>query len=139
MKVVLDTNVLIAAILTRGRAHHLVVDLGLEGKRFEIVTSQDQIEEFKRVIQKKFPKVKNKVLIGRFIRQFKQASQVVTPERVHLSPDPDDDAIIGTLLAAKADYLVTRDKSDLLSLKKVHNIPVVSVTWLLKKLDPYGL
>jgi hypothetical protein len=27
----------------------------------------------------------------------------------------------------------------LLSLKKVHNIPVVSVTWLLKKLDPYGL
>jgi hypothetical protein len=64
---------------------------------------------------------------------------VVTPERVHLSPDPDDDAIIGTLLAAKADYLVTGDKSDLLSLKKVHNIPVVSVTWLLKKLDPYGL
>ncbi len=79
----------------------------------------------RRVIREKFPKVANRVAVGRFLRRFREASLLVKPKRVHLSPDPDDNLILGTALAAQANYLVTGDKDHLLSLKKVNGTRVV--------------
>ncbi len=45
--------------------------------------------------------------------------------RRHVPGDPDDDPIVQTALAAKADYLVTADK-ELLKLGRVQDIEIVS-------------
>jgi hypothetical protein len=44
-----------------------------------------------------------------------------------LAPDPDDDVVIGTALAAKADYLVTGDKG-LLSVEAYEGGRIVTVS-----------
>jgi predicted nucleic acid-binding protein len=43
LKVVLDTNILIAALLKKGKAYRLVVTYGLDKERFEIVTAEEQL------------------------------------------------------------------------------------------------
>jgi predicted nucleic acid-binding protein len=45
---------------------------------------------------------------------------------VSYSPDPDDNIILATAIAGRADYLVSGDKSDLLALKKVEDIPIIT-------------
>jgi predicted nucleic acid-binding protein len=42
------------------------------------------------------------------------------------APDPDDDVVIGTALAAKADFVVTGDKP-LLSVGEFRGVRIVSV------------
>ncbi len=61
-------------------------------------------------------------------------------ERVELltevqgSPDPDDNKFLSTAVNGKADLVVTGDKADLLSLKEIKGIPIVSVRAALKNL-----
>lgn len=45
---------------------------------------------------------------------------------VELSPDPDDNVILATAIKAKADCIVSGDRSDLLSLKEAEGIPVIT-------------
>ena len=44
-----------------------------------------------------------------------------------VAPDPDDDVVIGTALAAKADLLVTGDRP-LLSVTEYQNVRIVGVS-----------
>ncbi|PZA07275.1 MULTISPECIES: putative toxin-antitoxin system toxin component, PIN family [unclassified Meiothermus] len=52
MRLVLDTNVLVAGTLTQGPAAK-VLDLWIEG-RFDLLTSEAQLAELKRILQTKF-------------------------------------------------------------------------------------
>lgn len=45
---------------------------------------------------------------------------------VSYSPDPDDNLILATAIAGHADYLFSGDKSDLLALKKVEDIAIIT-------------
>ena len=51
-----------------------------------------------------------------------------------IAPDPDDDVVIGTALAANADLIVTGD-AGLLSVERHHHIRIVSVTEALQAID----
>ena len=53
---------------------------------------------------------------------------------IHLSPDPDDDMIIATAIAGKADYIISGDKRDMLSLKEVQGIPIITARQAVEKL-----
>ncbi len=55
MRVVLDTNVLVAALLTQGAAAQ-VVDLWLAG-RYTLLTAEVQLRELRRVLRDKFPEL----------------------------------------------------------------------------------
>jgi predicted nucleic acid-binding protein len=51
----------------------------------------------------------------------------VVPQRVpRIAPDPDDDVVLGTALAAKADFIVTGDRA-LRSVVQFQGIRIVSV------------
>lgn len=139
MKVVLDTNVLIAALLTKGKAYRLVVRFGLEKEAFDIISSQEQITELRRVLHEKFPGVLSRKEVGTFINRFRRVAEMVKPKGgVEHSPDPDDNIILGIALAGEADYLVTGDKDDLLKLKKVAGTKIVGLSAFLRLLSPYG-
>ncbi len=45
---------------------------------------------------------------------------------VDLCKDPDDNPILAIAIECKADFLVTGDKRDLLSMERVNNTPIIS-------------
>lgn len=124
MKVVLDTNILISGIARPGGAPGRVVDAWLQGK-FELVVSEALLEEFTRALR--YPKVR-KLLLAKGVsdedlRDFLEILRVKTvtvdiadvPLAV-IPSDPKDRHVIAALVASGADYLVTGDRKDLLSL-----------------------
>lgn len=138
MKVVLDTNVLVAALLKKGKAYRLL-QYGLRDDKFDILSAPGQLTELKRVIREKFPDMLPKSEVGTFVNLFKRAAIMVRPQKgVNLAPDPDDNLVLGIALAGGADFLVTGDKAHLLSLKKVGRTKIVPLSDFLKQVAPYG-
>ena len=53
---------------------------------------------------------------------------------VKLSPDPRDNPIPATALAGEAEMIVSGDKSDMLALRRIEGIPVVTAHEALERL-----
>ncbi len=53
---------------------------------------------------------------------------------VDLCNDPDDNPVLAMTLKSKADFLVTGDKRDLLSMERIGETPIVSAAVFLSKL-----
>jgi putative PIN family toxin of toxin-antitoxin system len=125
-RIVLDTNILISSLISKKSSPYLLYQ-GWRKKRFTLMTSEEQLKELNQVLQ--YPKLR------KFINQDEAAIMVsalhelaVTvadlPE-VNYSQDSDDNLIIATAIAGKADLIVTGDKGDLLALKTVENIAII--------------
>ena len=120
MKVVLDTNVLLSGLMFPDGAPGRVVAAWRQA-RFELVISMPQLAEIGRALA--YPKIR-RILgwddqrIEQFIRQLYVRAQIVdlAGTSVEVPGDPDDIPILATLLAAKADVLITGD-GDLLALR----------------------
>lgn len=122
MKVVLDTNVIIAAFAARG----LCADL------LEVCLADHQIITSNYILDEVREKLLSKLRLGdgraADIRSFLESvATVVTPVDVakEVCRDIDDLPVIGTALAAGAPALVTGDK-DLLSLESVEGVRIVT-------------
>jgi uncharacterized protein len=128
VRLVIDTNILISALLVgTSLPAHLVV-LWREG-RFDLLTSVDQIDELMRVTR--YPKIRERlapILAGRLINELRDIAIVVSHlPAVTLSPDPYDNYLLATAAIGSADFLVTGDKNDLLALKLYKGTKIVTV------------
>ena len=127
MRVVLDTNILIGALITKGTPPDLLYQAWLRGE-IELVTSLAQLGEMAGVLAR--PRLRRFVDADEAAAIVENigARAVVLHELpvVDLSPDPDDNPILATAIAGKADLLVTGDKKHLLVLGVVEGIRVVS-------------
>jgi len=120
VKVVLDTNVLLSGLMFPDGAPGRVVAAWRQA-RFELVISVPQLAEIGRALA--YPKIR-RILgwddqrIEQFIRQLYVRAQIVdlTGTTVQVPGDEDDIPILATLVAAKADVLITGD-GDLLALR----------------------
>lgn len=56
---------------------------------------------------------------------------------VDLCKDPDDNLILAIVLESKADFLVTGDKRDLLSMERIHMTSIVSAAGFLAILEGF--
>jgi putative PIN family toxin of toxin-antitoxin system len=65
---------------------------------------------------------------------YDQAEIIQNLPLIALSPDPDDDHILAIAIGGEADYLVTGDKRDLLSLGEVQGIPMLTPRQALQRL-----
>jgi len=128
MRMVLDTNVVVSALLWQGSPHSLVKIGNRAANRF--FTSDPLLEELKEILcQAKFAsKIRvTRLSIEELIGLYLEFSIFVIPEDVpRIAPDPDDDVVIGTALAAKADFIVTGDKA-LLTVGEYGGVRIVSV------------
>jgi putative PIN family toxin of toxin-antitoxin system len=135
VRVVLDTNVLLAALLTHGTPPEQLY-AAWHGKQFQPCSCEQQLEEINRVTRR--PYFKNRLaqgVVGRMINDIRALALMCDSlPRVTRSPDPDDDFLLATAQAARAGYLVTGDKSGLLSLKKHGITRIVTARALLKLL-----
>jgi len=122
VRVVLDTNVLLAAFGTRGICEALL-DACLAAH--ELYLSQAILDEVKEHLSGKFKMPSQQ--INQIVSFLKSACISVTPTAVATDAcrDPDDLLVLGTAIAAHADCLVTGDK-DLLVLGTHQGIAIVS-------------
>jgi putative PIN family toxin of toxin-antitoxin system len=128
MRVVLDTNVFISALLIPTSHPAALISLWREGK-FEPITASRQLDELVRVTR--YPKIRERLtpaLAGRLINELRDLA-VIVPKLpiVEASPDPYDNYLLSIAVGGAADYLVTGDKNDLLALKKYQGVPIVTV------------
>ena len=121
-KIVLDTNVVIAAFAARGLCES-VFELCLESH--DLIVSDFLISE---LFDKLGQKLKlEESTIHNIINLYRKNSRSVIPSEIDASEcrDPDDLLVLGTCLTGKADFLVTGDK-DLLVLKTIQNTKIVT-------------
>lgn len=118
MRLVIDTNILVSALLVeRSLPAHLIV-LWRAG-RFDLVTAAAQLDEVRRVTR--YPKLRERLappLAGRLVNELRRVAIVVSDlPRVTVCEDPYDNYLLAMAAAGSADFLVTGDKRDLLGLK----------------------
>jgi putative PIN family toxin of toxin-antitoxin system len=117
MRVVLDTNVLVSALLVHVGKPAAIYRAWQEGY-FALLICTEQLDELRATLHK--PAIAARIKpyhAGRLVNQLKNlATSVGTLPRVERSPDPTDDFLLALSEAGKADYLVTGDKSGLLAL-----------------------
>ncbi|MCX8017824.1 MAG: putative toxin-antitoxin system toxin component, PIN family [Rhodocyclaceae bacterium] len=136
MRVILDTNVLLSALMTRGTPPDRLYEQWRHG-RFELVSTERQIEELRVVVRRPFFQERLRPSeIGRMINDIRRLATMRDdlPE-VRRSPDPADDFLLALCEIAEADYLVTGDKSHLLALGRHRGTHIVSARELVTLLD----
>jgi len=122
MRIVLDTNVLIASLISRGKCYSLV-EHSLE--IHELITSTFILNELSEKLQKKFKYEMEDITEALSILRAKM--QIVIPSKLEqqVCRDADDDWVLATALEAKAQCIVTGDK-DLLAIAQFRNIDIIS-------------
>jgi putative PIN family toxin of toxin-antitoxin system len=127
LRAVLDTNVLISALIGKATPPARVLDAWFM-KRFTLISSEAQLDELRRVSRYRHirPLLKPH-LAGELVNRIRDNGVLVgsLPKLEH-SPDPDDNLILATAVADGAAYLVTGDKSDLLELGRVEGVAILS-------------
>lgn len=135
MRVVLDTRILIAALITTDPPPALIYQAWRK-KRFELVTSDWQLDEFHRVFR--YPKLRRFLKpaeAGNLVNSLRhQATVLGTLPTVELLPDPDDNPVLAIAEASQAHYLVTGDKQDLLALGAIGGTRIVTARQLVESL-----
>jgi putative PIN family toxin of toxin-antitoxin system len=137
VRLVLDTNVVVSALLWDGGPRKLL-SAGRRGE-VELYSSAQLLRELTDVLSR--PKFHSKIAasqlsVDQIVDLYAELAALVRPVPVpRIVSDPDDDAVIATALAAKADLIVTGDKA-LLSIDTYENLRVVSVAEALRLTVP---
>ena len=124
MRVVLDTNVLISALLFDGVPERIFL-AGLRGE-IQLLTSVSLLEELGRVLKGKFKIDANSV--AHTIELVKSVAEVVEVRsriRVILHPDGDN-RVLECASDGKADIIVTGDTKHILPLSKYKGTRILS-------------
>lgn len=111
MKVVLDTNVLISALISPHNPPDLILQSWLAGE-FELLTSEVQLEEFKRVSRyERLRQFLEPHRVGLIINRMRSLATIVEPKTLITEEalDPDDNFLIAICEAGSANNLVTGD------------------------------
>jgi len=128
MRLVLDTNVVVSALLFSGAPRRLLRTS--VPARVELFTSGPLLAELADVLSRNKLKkhvaglgVSSAQLLGTYARQ----AEIVQPDDLpRICPDRDDDVVIGTVVAAGAEFAVTGDRT-LLSVAEYRGVRIVSV------------
>ena len=122
MRIVCDTNVLIAALIARGVCHELIESCFVN---HTVVVSDFILSELKEKLVEKFTYSLETAEAAAAL--FRSRMEVVTPDSLStpISRDPDDDNILAAALAGNWECIITGDK-DLLVLKQFGDIKILS-------------
>lgn len=139
MRIVLDTNQLVAALV---RPPELATFLmAWESGRFTVIASTEMIREYQRVLA--YPEVASRIypeLLRSFQSHLLHDIELIEPaETPQLCRDPDDDKVIAAAIYGLVDYLITIDQDllteDIATLLRELGIGVIGGDDLISLLD----
>lgn len=109
MKVVVDTNIVISAVL-RDRTPEMVLTHVIENPDIEWVASAAILEEYIGVLRR--PKFKlPEALLTRWAEVFQEAVTMIDPtQRLEFPRDPKDAKFLDCVIFCQADYFITGDR-----------------------------
>ena len=107
---VLDTNVIVSAVLTRGGAEAHTLDLAAAGK-IQIYVTLPILNEYEEVLgRSKFSRIRPKVIPDALTLIRRIVTLVNPTELLAVSPDETDNRFLECADTADADYLVTGNR-----------------------------
>lgn len=112
MRVVLDANVLVSAVISTAGPPREIVGAWVDG-RFELLASPALLEELRDVLDRpSFRRWVSAATAAEFIVGIGEDAVLVDdpPAQQGLTADPDDNYLITLARAAGADYLVSGDR-----------------------------
>jgi uncharacterized protein len=126
-RVVLDTNVLISALMVQTGKPAAIYRAWQEG-HFTLLTCAEHLDELRATLSK--PAIAERIKpykAGGLVNELKGLAEMVGPlPHVERSLDPTDDFLLALCEAGKADYLVTGDKGGLLALGRHKTTRIIS-------------
>ena len=138
MRVVLDTNVVISALINPQGSPGKILDAGIDEK-ISLLYSEHLAGELKRSIA--YPHVSARIAesltkeeLQQFLFSLRDVAILIQhdpPYKQWVPSDPDDDWVIACAIAGNADYVVSGDQH-LLTLGRVDSIRIVSPIEFLK-------
>ena len=136
MRVVLDNNILVSALIWRGLPRR-VLDEGLE-LGWQFYTSPELFDELERVLN--YPHlakaiVKKQQTPTAILNLLRDVLRVVQAPALtsRVCRDPDDDAVLACAKSASADLIISGDQ-DLLVLQAFEGIQIVTAAQALERL-----
>jgi uncharacterized protein len=128
VRAVIDTNVLIAALLWHGPPHGLLAQV--RSGSLGLISSPALLAELADVLgRSKFDAILKRSNTSRekALAEVRQLADVIEPRPLPqpVCRDPDDDEVLALAISAQADLIVSGDK-DLLVLQQFNGIPILS-------------
>ena len=129
MRVVLDTNILISALIIQEGNPAAIYHAWQQGQ-FTLLTCAELLEELRATLRK--PTLAARIApykAGELVNELKELAVTIGPlPRVKRSADTTDDFLLALSQAGKADYLVTGDKCGLLALGHHKTTRIISAS-----------
>ena len=128
-RLVIDTNVFVSGLIS-GTGSPAKILRAIQNKKVIHLVSDPIMEEYLRVLE--YPRIRRfKKITDAFVADIAayliyQTEQVELVSKIKLSRDPADDVFLETAVDGSANLLVTGDKTDLLSLREIEGIPIIS-------------
>ena len=136
MRVILDTNIIVSALISPAGPPALLIRAWLD-ERFILVSHALQLDELRDVTRREnIRRLIRPAVAGRLVNQIAVLADL--PESLPLverSRDPNDDFFLALCDAGAADWLVTGDKHDLLILEKHGGTRIGTAGQLAREMD----
>lgn len=121
LNIVLDTNVIISAIVFGGKPRQLLTLI--QENKIAAYTTPLLIAELLEILVKKFQFAPKKVALVQEL--LNESFSIVYPsETIHIVRDEDDNRVLEAAIEGSCTYIVTGDK-DLLEIKTFRNISIL--------------
>jgi len=125
MIIVLDTNVLLSGLMIPDSIPGKIIQ-AWQNAHFDFALSEPMLEEISRVLA--YSKIKKRLnwdqdKINQFILLLRFKTDIVSLEGIiaNVPTDPNDNMVLATYIASKAEYLISGD-SDLLNLGSEYTV-----------------
>ncbi len=133
MKVVIDTNLLVASFFNKSSSAHKILE---KAKRGEVkVLWSSSIKKEASLILGKISRSVNRPVESLSEEIFPEDQEVLNPPRLNvIKEDPDDNKFLACALKGKADLIISNDHH-LLKLKKFKGLPILTSKQALTKIS----
>lgn len=142
LRVVLDTNVVVAGLLWHGPPRRLI-EWAIDGEAIELFSSRVLLDELTQTLgyAKFTPRLEAfGTSAPMLVAHYTALVSVVTPASVPpvVRNDADDDHVIAAAVAARAELIVTGDRAHLLPVGSHQGIAIVTAREVVERLSGLG-
>lgn len=142
LRLVLDTNIVVAGLLWNGPPRRLI-ELAIEGEALGLFSSPVLLDELAHTLaDSKFARRLEAfgISIAALMAQYTALVTLVAPASVPrvVTNDADDDHVIAAAVVARADLIVTGDRKHLLPIGTHQGIAIVTAREVVERLEAKG-